>query len=140
MGVDITLERARKIARKLLAAPKRSLVHAKVNGQRFTLRRGARSTNRSGFLRTIRFFSSQKTKVCALCGKQATHAQLEVNPQWPRYYLMRWYAGDEPLTIDHKIPISKGGPKNKFQNMQVACLRCNNKRGNDPLPEEAEED
>ena len=33
------------------------------------------------------------------------------------------------LTIDHVIPISKGG-KNNFENCTTACQPCNNKKGN----------
>jgi len=39
------------------------------------------------------------------------------------------------LTIDHVIPISKGG-KNNFDNCTTACQPCNNKKGN-RLPSQA---
>lgn len=39
------------------------------------------------------------------------------------------------LTIDHVIPISKGG-KNNFENCTTACQPCNNKKGN-RIPSEA---
>lgn len=39
------------------------------------------------------------------------------------------------LTIDHVIPVSKGG-KSSFENCVAACQDCNNKKGN-KLPSEA---
>ena len=35
----------------------------------------------------------------------------------------------EDLTIDHKIPRSKGGT-NAFDNLQTACVKCNTEKGN----------
>jgi hypothetical protein len=40
----------------------------------------------------------------------------------------------ESLTIDHYIPLSKGG-SNKIKNLRLACNGCNNKRGN-VMPQE----
>ncbi|MEH2070050.1 MAG: HNH endonuclease [Nostoc sp.] len=40
----------------------------------------------------------------------------------------------ETLTIDHYIPLSKGG-SNKIKNLRLACNGCNNKRGN-AMPED----
>jgi len=34
----------------------------------------------------------------------------------------------EELTIDHIVPISKGG-RDKWQNVVAACKKCNNKKG-----------
>ena len=40
------------------------------------------------------------------------------------------YCGSKKdLTIDHIIPVSKGG-KTSFENCTTACRRCNNKKGN----------
>lgn len=36
-------------------------------------------------------------------------------------------------TIDHVVPISKGGPIYDFKNIVVACGRCNGKKGNKDL-------
>ncbi|HYW17925.1 MAG TPA: HNH endonuclease, partial [Nodularia sp. (in: cyanobacteria)] len=41
------------------------------------------------------------------------------------------------LTIDHFIPLSKGG-NNKLKNLRTACKGCNNKRGN-AMPEDTPE-
>ena len=40
-----------------------------------------------------------------------------------------------PLTVDHIIPRSRGGP-DQWDNLTSACLRCNNRKGN-RTPDEA---
>lgn len=42
---------------------------------------------------------------------------------------------DIPLTVDHILPISRGG-EDTWENLACACVRCNNKKGN-RLPEDA---
>ena len=39
-----------------------------------------------------------------------------------------------PLTLDHVIPESKGGPS-RVQNLVTACMRCNKKKDNRPVTE-----
>ena len=43
--------------------------------------------------------------------------------------------GDIPLTIDHVLPLSRGG-EDTWENLVCACVRCNNKKG-DRTPDEA---
>ena len=43
--------------------------------------------------------------------------------------------GDIPLTIDHVVPISRGG-EDTWENLVCACVQCNNKKG-DRTPDEA---
>jgi 5-methylcytosine-specific restriction endonuclease McrA len=43
--------------------------------------------------------------------------------------------GDLALTIDHILPVSRGG-EDSWENLVCACVRCNNRKG-DRLPEEA---
>nr|MDZ8056727.1 HNH endonuclease [Nostoc sp. EkiNYC01] len=45
-----------------------------------------------------------------------------------------WNLTTETLTIDHYIPLSKGG-SNKIKNLRLACNSCNSKRGN-AMPED----
>ncbi len=44
-------------------------------------------------------------------------------------------AGPAELTIDHVIPVSRGGDPNSWENQVVACKRCNGRKANH-LPEE----
>ena len=64
-----------------------------------------------------RIFASQN--VCALCGKP-----VDFSLSWP-----------DPMsaTIDHIIPVSKGGSPDAIENMQLAHLCCNRSKG-DSLP------
>jgi 5-methylcytosine-specific restriction endonuclease McrA len=43
--------------------------------------------------------------------------------------------GDVPLTVDHVLPMSRGGEE-AWENLVSACVKCNNKKG-DRTPEEA---
>ncbi len=43
--------------------------------------------------------------------------------------------GDLPLTVDHVIPVSRGG-EDTWDNLVCACVDCNNRKG-DRTPEEA---
>jgi 5-methylcytosine-specific restriction endonuclease McrA len=44
--------------------------------------------------------------------------------------------GDLPLTVDHVIPISRGGD-DTWENLVCACVWCNNRKG-DRTPQEAD--
>lgn len=44
-------------------------------------------------------------------------------------------AGPAELTIDHVVPVSRGGDANSWENQVVACKRCNGRKANH-LPEE----
>lgn len=50
-------------------------------------------------------------------------------------YCYKWYPAKE-LTLDHVIPVSKGGPKS-WLNVVTACRACNQKKRN-RTPEQAE--
>lgn len=61
--------------------------------------------------------------ICAYCGKR--HLQIED----------RGMRVDDIIkaTVDHIVPISKGGSPELETNIVVACYRCNNKKGNKDL-------
>jgi 5-methylcytosine-specific restriction endonuclease McrA len=45
------------------------------------------------------------------------------------------YCGDHlanSYTVDHRIPLSKGGSKLKTQNLKAACKQCNEAKGDMP--------
>jgi 5-methylcytosine-specific restriction endonuclease McrA len=44
-------------------------------------------------------------------------------------YLCTYCKSNKELTIDHVIPVSRGG-KTSFENCTTACKPCNNKKGN----------
>jgi 5-methylcytosine-specific restriction endonuclease McrA len=50
-------------------------------------------------------------------------------------YICSYCGSNKNLTIDHIIPISRGG-KSTFENCITACKSCNNKKG-DRTPSEA---
>lgn len=51
-----------------------------------------------------------------------------------RQLVLRRKKHREPVTIDHYIPLSRGG-FDEFENMVPACRKCNNAKA-DLLPEE----
>lgn len=65
-----------------------------------------------------RTLMTKQAGICALCGEQ-----------------MRLAAGaPDEATFDHIVPVSRGGT-DKITNLQLACRRCNEARGNTSLKE-----
>ena len=63
---------------------------------------------------------------CLCCHKVAKHFLMIREGRQQRFAL---YTDDYiELTIDHKVPKSKGG-KNRISNYQVLCLFCNRTKG-----------
>lgn len=61
---------------------------------------------------------------CALCNRHMRH-WTERNSKGGLYA--------NTATIDHIEPLSLGGSLKRVENQQLACSKCNNKRGNAPL-------
>lgn len=67
---------------------------------------------------------------CVKCGKKAIVAYLETNGSNKKHYNL--YASTtgikaDMLTLDHIIPVSKGGPS-ELSNYQILCSACNGKK------------
>lgn len=72
------------------------------------------------WLRFRKRFLRKSKRVCAYCGKRRLkHTVREHTKEAYR----------ELATIDHVIPLSKGGPRYKEENLVVACWPCNQKKG-----------
>lgn len=86
-------------------------------------------------LQTEPFFShrrlmvfAHKGTVCVTCGLEGTFIGKGSNGSGQIHYDI--YAADlTPLTVDHILPVSKGGG-NELENLQPMCYLCNNKKGN----------
>mgnify|MGYP001290534608 CR=1 FL=1 len=75
---------------------------------------------------------AEKGIVCKRCGLKGTHFALEKHQNVGDKYHFNLYGitkhGEEVmLTKDHIIPRSKGG-KNKLDNYQTLCIKCNSKK------------
>jgi 5-methylcytosine-specific restriction endonuclease McrA len=85
----------------------------------------------------------EKAKANALDGSHRRRVRIEGNgPNDPRCrifirvtrliesflcpYCQKWHIGTP--SIDHKIPISRGGP-HSLENLSLCCLRCNSAKG-----------
>lgn len=60
--------------------------------------------------------------ICYLCGARCSFND------WKPGTVRAWSAGDTYPTIDHVIPISKGG-KDTLENVRLACWKCNVSKG-----------
>lgn len=58
---------------------------------------------------------------CTICGRRLDRH-------------LRDHRSPEYITFDHKVPRSRGG-LSMLDNLRLAHQACNNRRGNDPLPE-----
>lgn len=60
--------------------------------------------------------------VCAYCGASGLNSVLSENPTKAEFRVL--------ATIDHVVPISKGGGKFDKDNVVVACYPCNQEKSN----------
>jgi len=76
----------------------------------------------------LRTFKKHGVK-CACCGKEGIIFRLQNSGNSNFYHLGLWTADNIQMTKDHVIPKSKGG-KDRLDNMQTLCQKCNNKKAN----------
>ena len=83
--------------------------------------RRIRKTERDGAVK-IKNVYELDAGICYICGQKCDFN--DWNPGLNR----SWSAGDSYPTIDHVIPISKGG-KDTLENTRLACWKCNVSKG-----------
>ena len=71
---------------------------------------------------TIRAVYERDSGVCYMCGCKCDFAD------WHPGKIRKWTAGDTYPTIDHVVPISKGG-KDTLDNVRLSCFKCNMSKG-----------
>lgn len=77
-----------------------------------------------------RFPVFKQSLSCYLCGIEGTH--FVITPHIQNDILthhLNLYSNNTLMTIDHVIPLSKGG-KNAIDNLKTCCICCNNKKSN----------
>jgi len=67
---------------------------------------------------------------CKYCGASLKGKDTPTRPN--NYEFNEWKNNRKDPTIDHVIPISKGGSDNK-ENLVACCLKCNRLKGNKML-------
>jgi len=71
---------------------------------------------------------------CAHCGLKGTFFALEQSlaqntKKWHfNLYAINKYGEEVMMTVDHVVPLAKGGP-DVLENKQCLCFYCNNKKG-----------
>jgi len=71
---------------------------------------------------TLRLQTFKKSIKCARCGRKGNIFKLETNSGETPH--LNFYHDEIPMTRDHIIPLSKGGPDN-LANSQAMCEPCN---------------
>lgn len=73
--------------------------------------------------------------ICIRCGIEGHYfaAEKQISQLTDRYHLNLYHKTLEGkeimMTVDHRIPLSRGGPDN-VSNLQTMCIRCNGAKGN----------
>lgn len=101
------IQERRELARAYRQTPKGVIVH------RVTERKRRQEKRAGGTLDNAAFYAkcADLQWHCQICGKELTI---------------------ENVTIDHIVPISKGGT-NAIENLQPLCMRCNNIKSDKPM-------
>ena len=71
----------------------------------------------------IKIVYERDSGTCYICGRKCDFND------WRPGKERNWTAGETYPTIDHVIPISKGG-KDTLDNVRLACWKCNMSKGN----------
>lgn len=69
-------------------------------------------------------------KTCFYCGVETClTSEIPRDPKSTAERRMARAMKGKKATIDHLVPVSKGGAEFDIENMVVACLRCNQEKG-----------
>lgn len=73
----------------------------------------------------------KESPICVDCGSEGTIFHLQKNEKGKLILNLFTLKGDREvmMTIDHIIPLSKGGKDSRF-NLQTMCFECNVRKGN----------
>ena len=72
------------------------------------------------------FLEENGMLVCSYCGKENLDKGIKGNS-------LDNNLNTNLATIDHIIPLSKGGPKYEIENLTIACKSCNSRKDNKNL-------
>ena len=86
-------------------------------------RPGLRGNGEVDYSISIRSISTGYGKICHICGEQCDH-----NDCYLDSHNNNFYVGEKYPSIDHLIPISRGGTHTK-DNVKLAHMRCNSIKG-----------
>jgi 5-methylcytosine-specific restriction endonuclease McrA len=68
------------------------------------------------------FLDQFEVLTCCKCGESHLKKKIDDNKDKEQLKIL--------ATVDHIKPLSKGGKKFSYDNMQVMCHNCNNRKGN----------
>lgn len=83
------------------------------------------------------FIAEQEKLICKYCNKELV-SDAPINPRSPKHHVFKRVKGlpkDSIATVDHVIPVSKGGPQFDKNNLVVACTKCNGAKADKTLEE-----